>query len=302
MPEIWYKELGFYNNPFSIKPAAYTNEVVGYNLKNLFDKINKGSTVFILGPFGTGKTTILKHVIGKYGGKGRVVYFSCGVERAMDPEKLIRGAGGFFDKLRGGIPEDIIFLVDEANDLFEKDADELYSLFKEGFIKSIVFVGTDVPYRKLPAGLETDLKGNIINLAKLPPSASVTLVRKRVGNLYLLPDSIITEIYRRSKGSTRLMLEYCEELCRMAVSRNLKKISKEEINEVLPTKERAAPKKKKAPARKKNRRPIEEAIEEAVFEVESDAPVVEGLAPIEDGDPLPESDLYKPETKKRSKK
>ena len=30
MTDIWYRQLGFHNNPLSIKPAAYTDNITGY--------------------------------------------------------------------------------------------------------------------------------------------------------------------------------------------------------------------------------------------------------------------------------
>jgi len=29
---LWYKKLGFHNNPFSIKPAAFRDELVAYDM------------------------------------------------------------------------------------------------------------------------------------------------------------------------------------------------------------------------------------------------------------------------------
>ena len=61
---LWYKEYGFHNNPFSIKPAAFHSKVIGYDLSEIFDKVDNGKVLFIEGKFGFGKTTILKHIIG----------------------------------------------------------------------------------------------------------------------------------------------------------------------------------------------------------------------------------------------
>ncbi|MEK6968390.1 MAG: ATP-binding protein [Nanoarchaeota archaeon] len=301
MSDLWYRELGFYNNPFSIKPAAYTNDVIGHNLKSMFKSIDSGQLIFIAGPFGTGKTTMLKHIIGKFGGERKVVYFSCGLERSMDVSDLIHGAGSFLNKVAGRSPKDLIFLVDEATDILPKDAEELFTAYQDGAIKSIVFVGTDIPSRKFPAGMSTAIKDNVINLHNLPAPAAVQLIRKRIGNLPILNDAIIREAHKKADGNARLLLEYCEELCRLAVSRGLDSITKSEVEELFPS---SAP--KHAPVKrilkKKKRIPLEQAIEEAVFEVEDEAPVVEGISQIGENDPLPSGSLYESPVKRKKRK
>ena len=74
MEELWFRTLGFYNNPFSIKPAAFSDEVIGYNLDEVFDKIDSGKIVYVIGGFGTGKTTLMKHIIRRFGGRRQVVH------------------------------------------------------------------------------------------------------------------------------------------------------------------------------------------------------------------------------------
>lgn len=299
MSELWYREFGFNSNPFSIKPAAFTNEVIGHNLKAIFKSIEKGQLVYVMGPFGTGKTTILKHIIGRYGGERRVVYYNCSLERSMQVGKLISGAGSMVNRLIGGAPKNLIFLIDEATDIIPKDAQNLFAAYNDGVIKSIVFVGVDVPSRKFPPGLSSELKDNIINLHNLPPQQAVQLVRARIGSLPLLSDNIIKELHKRAGGNTRLLLEYCEELCRLGASRNLNTVSKEEVEELFPATKKM--KIKKSPMKKRKRMPLDESIEEAVFEVESDTPVVEGLAPISENESLPSKKLYDSPLKRKRK-
>src|SRR3989338_3911932 len=301
MFELWYRELGFYNNPFSIKPAAFTNDVVGHNLKTMFQSIDSGKILFITGPFGTGKTTLLKNIIGRYGGQKRIVYFSCGLERSMQVDSLIRGAGNMLNKIIGGSPRNLIFLIDEANDIVQKDVQDLFEAYQDGIIKSIVFVGTIVPSRKFPPGLSSELKGNVIDLHNLPPAAAVSLVRKRIGSLPVLSDAVIREVHRKAGGNTRLVLEYCEELCRLAVSRGLNSVSKSEVDELFPVK-KVRKTTKKAAATKRKRKPREQAIEEAVFEVEDESPVVEGLANISEDEPLPDQEMYSSPIRKKKKR
>ena len=36
---LWYKEVGFNKNPFSIKPAAFDFKIIGYDTAEVFEKI-----------------------------------------------------------------------------------------------------------------------------------------------------------------------------------------------------------------------------------------------------------------------
>src|SRR3989338_5909954 len=38
--EPWYKEIGFFSNPFSIKPLAFHDEVIGYDIDLVFNNID----------------------------------------------------------------------------------------------------------------------------------------------------------------------------------------------------------------------------------------------------------------------
>ena len=74
----WFHELGFFDNPFSIKPAAFDNELMGYSqvIKEINDKVAGSYIVFISGEYGTGKTTVLKKIINEFKGKKQVIYYN----------------------------------------------------------------------------------------------------------------------------------------------------------------------------------------------------------------------------------
>jgi len=62
---VWYHKLGFFNNPFSVKPVVFHDEVIGYDqtMREIIEKIMDSNIVFISGEYGTGKTTALKGII-----------------------------------------------------------------------------------------------------------------------------------------------------------------------------------------------------------------------------------------------
>jgi len=284
--ELWYRKLGYYSNPFSIKPAPFTNEVMGYNLKNIFNKIEDGKIFFVEGAYGVGKTTLLKHIITRYGGQRKVIYYSCSLERRIDVRDLIVGSGSFFQRTLGIKKHDLIFLVDEAQDLQLSDSNELFQAYKHGYLKSIVFVGVKVNRNSLVKEIEKLLEGNIINLPAISQEDAVDMIKKRLGDLDFVPPDVIREIYARSGKNPRRLLELCEDLCREAVSRGISKIKKKDIELIpnLPSKPRAA--KKRTKAKRKREDVLGEAIEEAVMETEAEAPVVEELHEFREKEPL----------------
>ena len=98
MSNIWYKRIGFFNNPFSIKPAVYHDNITG--LGNTVDDISYAiltkKLVFIEGEYGQGKTTILKKLINDFGGKKQVAYFSCNrLDGHLDIQRLLKKRHGF---------------------------------------------------------------------------------------------------------------------------------------------------------------------------------------------------------------
>lgn len=294
--ELWYRKLGYYDNPFSIKPAPFTNEVIGHNLKDIFKKIDDGKILFIEGAYGIGKTTILKHIIHRYGGSRKVIYYSCGLERKMNANDLIMGAGPWVSRVLGIMQHDLLFLVDEAQDLQKSDSDDLFRAYKHGYLKSLVFVGARVNKTSLVTEIEELLQGNIISLPSISQENAVILVKNRLGSSDFLPPDVVKELYLRANRNPRLMLELCEDLCREAIAHGINKIKKKDIELIPNLPKKIVEKKKKKP--KKKEEVLEEAIEEAVMEIEAESPTVETLHEFKTEEPLPGEKIRKKRTKK----
>ena len=112
--EMWWRKLGFYINPFTIKPAPFDNKVFGQDqiLEDLYYKLPAGTMSFVEGKLGTGKTTILKSLIAKFRGRGKVIYFSCNrLDTELNIEELLKGRYGFWGKLFGMMPKEMIVLL-----------------------------------------------------------------------------------------------------------------------------------------------------------------------------------------------
>ncbi len=245
--ELWYNKLGFFNNPFSIKPAAFHSEIIGYELDEIFGKIESGSVIYICGPMGVGKTTILKNVLSKFGGKGRVIYTSSNTSDKKTNFRQLLVNTSFMNRLFSSPSKNMILLVDESQDIKKQEANEILKLFKKGNFKSVIFFGTEYAREKFSDEINALVKDNVTYLSKLKSEHAVELIRKRVGDIQMISDPSIKKVYKLSGYNPRKLLENCEDLFKYAADRNAEKITDEHIKAVV--KEVREPKKKvnKAP-------------------------------------------------------
>ncbi len=233
MVEIWYRTLGFHNNPFSIKPYVYHPEIIGHDLNGLFGSIENGSVVLIEGEYGNGKTTILKKIINKFGGKGNLIYYSCNrTGDYVDFDGLLKGRKSFLGRLFGSDGE-VIVLLDEAQDLSKEDSLRLVDLYNSGKFKSIVLVGKDLKDLQIDDTLKNLIGKNILKLKHVKPEDAVELVRRRIGNVALMNDEIIKEVFNKSDKNPRKLLKNCELVCKYAVDNGYSEVDKEHIRKVL---------------------------------------------------------------------
>ncbi len=232
--KIWYRELGYYNNPFSIKPAAFTDKVHGYEelVNEIVTNIHASGLLFIEGDYGEGKTTILKRLINEFGGHRKVIYFSCNrIEQRLNVKKLLNDKYGFFGRLLDLQPKNMILLLDEAQMLDDKDYEKLMRYYESGNFLSVVFVGKQYDPTTLPERLRRLIK--VVRLEKLSNDDAVKLIKLRVGSLQLLDDETIAYVFNKVGMNPRMLLKACEELCRMAFERGDKKVTIQMVDKLL---------------------------------------------------------------------
>ncbi|MBS3107426.1 hypothetical protein J4468_00780 [Candidatus Woesearchaeota archaeon] len=235
MKQTWYKQLGFYNNPFSIKPAAFHDDIVGYEkeVEQILDLVEMGAIISLEGDFGLGKTSILKRIVAEFGGNKKIVYYSCNTtESNIDYDKLLIERHGFIGRLLKLKSKEMILLLDEAQDLSAEDSEKLLEYYREGFFKSIVLVSKEGK-NEYQAGIKKLIGKNIFKLKKLSDEEAVKLVRKRIGNLSFLTDDMIIDIYKKSENNPRVLLENCEDVCKEAVEEMEDKVQKEQVKNII---------------------------------------------------------------------
>ncbi len=231
--KTWYNSLGFYTNPFSIKPAAFHDELFGYEdmLNKINSKMANGSIVFLTGQYGTGKTTILKRIIHRFKKQKKIIYYSCNQGDAIDFDKLLYSRT-FFRRLFHARQKRAILLLDEVQDMNKKDSDKLCEYFDKSFFKSILLTSMKANQVKFTDCLKELTQENIFKISKLTKTEAVELVRKRVGNIEFLKDEVIEKIYSLN-SNPRAFLKNCEELCRYAHETGSDEVTVKHVKEVL---------------------------------------------------------------------
>lgn len=230
---VWYQELGFFNNPFSIKPAAFHNELMGYNqtIKEINKKVEDSNIIFISGDYGTGKTTVLKKIINEFKGKKRVIYYNCNQsDKSIDFDELLTNVS-WWRKLLGMRKKNMIILLDEAQDMNKKDLKQVKAYYDEGFFKSVIFVSKKEDM-KLTKELEELTSKNKFKIGNIDKTEAVKIIRKRIGNLKFISDQNIIKIFNKNTNP-RVLLKNCEDVCRYAFENGPKEVTEKHIKKVL---------------------------------------------------------------------
>jgi len=232
MNEPWYSKLGFSSNPFSAKPAALTNEIIGQNTGPILEKIDNGEMQFIEAPLGSGKTSMLKSIIARFGGKRKLIYASCILNESLDVQNILKNAS-LRGRIFGSLSREMMLMIDEAQNISKADAQEISKFIENGNVKSVTFFGISYDKKLFTDELNKSLNGNVIVLSYLTNEQAIELARNRVGNLKLLPDYVIREIYGRSNGNPRRFLQYCEDICHKAVNLSINELTITDVGTLL---------------------------------------------------------------------
>ncbi len=221
----WYDELDFAENPFTIKPRESFDEFIGNKktVSQILDSVEKGEDIIIKGPYGSGKTSVLKSMIKKFGGNRKLFYYNAYSGEEVDVESVLKKAGlvsGFF-RVRS---KNVVFLVDEAHNLKASFLKELKK-YKEGdWIKSIILVSTRQGFKGFKGFADKEY-----SLKKFSLDEAKTLVKNRLVDEHkIMPNKVIEKIYNQSKNP-RDFLQRCEEACWKTVSRGSYKVSEKDL-------------------------------------------------------------------------
>ncbi|MBI2581475.1 hypothetical protein HYV85_06775, partial [Candidatus Woesearchaeota archaeon] len=218
MADAWFRKLGFGRNPFSVKPAAFSYELFGVNVDSVLSGIEDGKVIFVEAPLGYGKTTMLKSIIHRFGGRKKVIYANILPSEKADIKDLLKRSS-IANYITGSLPKGMILVADEAQNILPESSAEIMEFYKGGNLKAVVFFGTRYSQDGFTDEIRAMMNGNIVRLSRPTPEQAISIVRSRIGNLPILSNEIILSAYQRANGSPRRLLQMCEDLCRAAVEK-----------------------------------------------------------------------------------
>lgn len=210
---MWWKKIDLSENPFSAPPEDYEPLGLGKTVEEVVYRVESGSIVFIEGGKGFGKTSILKSLIRHFKGKGRVIFVDAAkIERDINIEKLMKERYGFWGRLLGVTPKEMILLVDNVQLLSKKNSERIKFYFDNNNLRSAVFTGDSYRRANIPLSLRERIGRRIIRLSPLSEEEAVEAVRARIGSR-LMSREILKKIYKLSGKNMAKFLQNCDSLC-----------------------------------------------------------------------------------------
>ena len=235
MTRKWFRELGFVDNPLSIKPR-FKGRLFGYDalLEEIFYRIESGNMIFLEGK--VGKTSVLLKIIEKYKGKGKVAYIDCRKEKQeLDIGKVVR-RGRKIIKSKGDIPKEMIMLLDNVSELSRKNTHRMKYFFDQGNILSIIFTGERLANARIPLSIKHRIGKRNYKLKDLTEDEAVDLVLDRLDFKDYLGEEQIYKIAARSSNLNELFAN-CEAALQLMIDENENSVDDRLIKKIFRIKE-----------------------------------------------------------------
>ena len=233
MKMVWYEEYDFISNPFTIKPQEGYEDFYGQKeaVKKISKVVNKGGFSLVYGPYGVGKTTVMKGIIDQFRGKRKVVYYNAYTsERRIDYDDILVRGGSWLSTFFGIKSKDMILLLDEAHNLMKADFEDLADYYNEGYFKAVVLV-TSWTKHIFPEEIERLIGDNRVELKMFSEADAVKLCQDRLEGVELMDTPLIKKVYKVSTTPRDFMMK-CEEACRRAVERGAEKVADEDLEDL----------------------------------------------------------------------
>ncbi|MFW6230446.1 MAG: AAA family ATPase [Nanoarchaeota archaeon] len=233
----WYEELDFEENPFSTNPSDFVKNLVARDdvIDELSYRVRSGSLVFIEGPEGSGKSSLLRALIREFRGRGKVIYVNSEkFEKKLNVEDLLVQKNGL---LKGMImkktPKSMILFMDNVDQLSYKNMERIKHYFDEDHLKSVVFTGTSFENVGFSASLRQRLEGRVVRIPPMTTDQIVEMVRSRIGELKLFSDEILEAIAKKYDNNPKKVLKACEDVAEYVVSIEEMAVTEKHLEEVL---------------------------------------------------------------------
>ena len=213
----WYKEFGFKYNPVCIKPIEEFD--LFFDDKSLVDDIimhinEEEENLVLIGPLGTGKTSILKKIIQEFGGKRKIYYYNAfSASTPLNFEKVLKKAGNLVSRTLRRKSKDVILFIDEAHHLSPENLEDLED-YLGNYFKSVILASSKQDY-EVPEDLKEEFKHRI-NLGNFTEKDAHNIIKDRLGEDYedIIKNKEIKNIYEKSKTPREFLLnveEHCKQ-------------------------------------------------------------------------------------------
>ncbi|MCG2718842.1 MAG: ATP-binding protein, partial [Nanoarchaeota archaeon] len=186
----WYEELDYEENPFRDNEDT---ELIGYEnvLDEVMYRLESGNMICVEGKTGAGKTAVLKAITNKFKGTGRLIYLNAqGMGNGLNIEKVFNKKAGLFKRMFGKKPKDIILLLDEVQNLSQKNCERLKYYFDNNYIKSVVFTSSDFKKSSFTPSLRERIS-KTIELRNISEDEAIDIIQSRLGSDEIMPETVI---------------------------------------------------------------------------------------------------------------
>jgi hypothetical protein len=219
----WYEELDFDENPFTADSKYVGNEDL---LEETFYSIISGSIVVVESEPGMGKTRLMKEIVKKFGGKGKLVYINGrNMDKELNVESIIKKKKGWLRKN----PKNMVLLLDDVEHISEKNMERIKYFFDQNYIRAVILATNKPKELKLSASLKQRVWKNM-KINPLSDYEAVQVVREKIGD-EMLSDRIIKAVYKESEKNMKKFMENCETMCKAFIDN--KDIREEEVKNII---------------------------------------------------------------------
>lgn len=214
----WYEELDFDENPLLKETRCVGNDEI---LKEAYYSIISGNILVLEGEEGSGRTRILKEVIKKFGGYGKVAYVNAkDLAKELNIEDVLRKKNGLLGWLFKRYPKDMILLLDDVEHISSRNMERIKYFFDSNHLRSVIITTKSFEKLRLHESLKQRIR-KVIQLHPLSEYEAVQVFRDKLGDK-MLGDRAIKVAYQLSSKNIQKFLKNCEHVCKAYVAnRNL---------------------------------------------------------------------------------
>ncbi|MBI5797413.1 ATP-binding protein [Candidatus Woesearchaeota archaeon] len=224
----WYEELDLDENPFSMDTKFFGNDDA---LKETFYAIISGNILVLEGAEGSGKTKILKEVIRKFGGYGRIAYLNAKeMSRELNVEEVLAKKNGFLGMLFKKYPKNMILLLDDVESLSPKNVERIKYFYDSNHLKAVIIATKSYEKIHFTESFTQRIR-KVFALRPLSEFEAVQVVREKIGE-QVLSDRVLKETYKLSGRNMQKFLKNCEHVCKVYLAQN-KSLNEEDVKRVL---------------------------------------------------------------------